>query len=85
MQIPLKFHSRAYRIQSTVLPVLQKINKINNKIPTSFFYIDLASLASVGKAVTEINRNLERIDYLINNAGILEIPELKKSEDGIEM
>ena len=73
------------RTESKVLPVMQKIKEINDEVSVSFFHIDLASLASVRKAATEVNCEVENIDYLINNAGIMGIPEFKKSEDGIEL
>jgi NAD(P)-dependent dehydrogenase (short-subunit alcohol dehydrogenase family) len=64
---------------------MQKIKEINDEVSVFFFHIDLASLASVRKAAAEVNRKVEKIDYLINNAGIMGIPEFKKSEDGIEL
>jgi short-subunit dehydrogenase len=73
------------RTESKVVPVMQKIKKINDAVSLSFFYIDLASLTSVRKAAAELNRKVEKIDYLINNAGIMGIPEFKKSEDRIEL
>jgi NAD(P)-dependent dehydrogenase (short-subunit alcohol dehydrogenase family) len=72
------------RTESKALPVVQKIKSINDEVSVSFFHIDLASLASVRKAAAEVNRKVEKIDYLIN-AGIMGIPEFKKSEDGIEL
>jgi NAD(P)-dependent dehydrogenase (short-subunit alcohol dehydrogenase family) len=73
------------RTESKALPVVHKIKSINEGVSVSFFHIDLASLASVRKAAAEVNRKVEKIDYLINNAGIMGIPEFKKSEDGIEL
>jgi NAD(P)-dependent dehydrogenase (short-subunit alcohol dehydrogenase family) len=45
--------------------------------------IELDSQASVRKAAAEINESVEKIDYLINNAGIMACP-YRKTEDGIE-
>ncbi|XP_015791662.1 retinol dehydrogenase 11-like [Tetranychus urticae] len=47
--------------------------------------LDLSSFASIKKAVEEINGQHEKIDVLINNAGIYGSDERKVSEDGNEM
>jgi NAD(P)-dependent dehydrogenase (short-subunit alcohol dehydrogenase family) len=46
--------------------------------------LDLASQASVRDAAAEIRRGHERIDLLVNNAGVMGIPE-RKTVDGYEM
>lgn len=46
--------------------------------------LDLASLASVADAVAAIAAKHERIDVLVNNAGVMAIPE-RKTADGFEM
>ena len=46
--------------------------------------IDLASQASVREAAEQILSAHERIDLLINNAGVMGIPE-RKTVDGFEM
>ncbi len=46
--------------------------------------LDLASQASVSDAAEEIRRGHERIDLLVNNAGVMGIPEYK-TVDGYEM
>jgi NAD(P)-dependent dehydrogenase (short-subunit alcohol dehydrogenase family) len=46
--------------------------------------LDLGSLASVKAAAEQILANHSRIDLLINNAGVMGIPE-KKTVDGFEM
>lgn len=45
---------------------------------------DLASLASVRRATDEANRRFDKIDLLINNAGVMACP-LGRTEDGFEM
>ena len=47
-------------------------------------YLDLASLDSVKKFATKMNEQEERIDILINNAGIMSCPHWKTS-DGLEV
>ena len=46
--------------------------------------LDLSSLASVRQFAKEINQEEDRIDYLINNAGIMFCPKWQ-TEDGFEM
>jgi NAD(P)-dependent dehydrogenase (short-subunit alcohol dehydrogenase family) len=46
--------------------------------------LDLASLASVREAATSILAHHPRIDVLVNNAGLMGIPE-RRTEDGFEM
>ena len=46
--------------------------------------LDLASLDSIRGAALEIRRRVERIDLLINNAGVMYTPRLKTT-DGFEM
>jgi NAD(P)-dependent dehydrogenase (short-subunit alcohol dehydrogenase family) len=46
--------------------------------------LDLASLASVRDAATAIAAGHDRVDVLVNNAGLMAIPE-RATEDGFEM
>ena len=46
--------------------------------------LDLASLHSISNAASEINDRFERIDLLINNAGVMYTPK-QKTADGFEM
>ena len=48
-------------------------------------HLDLASLKSVREFADDINRNEDRLDILINNAGIFGLQNLTKTEDGLEM
>ena len=48
------------------------------------YKLDLASLASVRDCATEIKNNEERLDVLINNAGVMMCP-FQKTKDGFEM
>ncbi len=47
-------------------------------------HLDLGSLASVHAAADEIRASVPRLDLLINNAGVMDIP-FARSEDGIEL
>ena len=46
--------------------------------------LDLASLASVREAAAEIRSAYPRLDLLINNAGVMEVP-YERTEDGFEL
>ena len=46
--------------------------------------LDLGSLASVGEAARRIREGHARVDVLVNNAGVMAIPE-RSTEDGFEM
>jgi NAD(P)-dependent dehydrogenase (short-subunit alcohol dehydrogenase family) len=46
--------------------------------------LDLASLASVREAAEEIRATCPRLDLLLNNAGVMEVP-YERTEDGFEL
>ena len=48
------------------------------------FRCDLASLKSVRECAEQLSNSLEKIDILINNAGVMTCP-LTRTEDGFEM
>jgi NAD(P)-dependent dehydrogenase (short-subunit alcohol dehydrogenase family) len=61
---------------------------INEKIPgkrASFEWLDLASLASVASFASRILASLPALDILINNAGVMALPQRETTEDGFEM
>ena len=47
--------------------------------------LDLASLASVRAAATQIAERADKIDALVNNAGVLHPPGRQETEDGFEL
>jgi NAD(P)-dependent dehydrogenase (short-subunit alcohol dehydrogenase family) len=47
--------------------------------------LDLASLSSVRDAAGEIRSTCPQIDLLINNAGVMQVPSYRRSEDGFEL
>jgi NAD(P)-dependent dehydrogenase (short-subunit alcohol dehydrogenase family) len=51
---------------------------------TAIVRLDLASLASVREAAEEIRSAYPRVDLLINNAGVMELP-YERTEDGFEL
>jgi NAD(P)-dependent dehydrogenase (short-subunit alcohol dehydrogenase family) len=46
--------------------------------------VDLASLASVRQAAGEIRSSYPRLDLLVNNAGVMDVP-YQRTEDGLEL
>ena len=46
--------------------------------------MDLASFKSIRKCAQNLLENEDKIDYLINNAGVMRCPQWK-TEDGLEM
>lgn len=62
---------------------LQGIQAKHAEAQLSLQQLDLASLASVRKAAAELAEKLEKIDILINNAGIMATP-YGNTKDGIE-
>jgi NAD(P)-dependent dehydrogenase (short-subunit alcohol dehydrogenase family) len=65
--------------------VIEQIKTLNPKIKVTFLQIDLADQTSIRKAALEINDSVEKIDYLINCAGVMAVPDFKTNKDGIEM
>ena len=47
-------------------------------------HVDLASLKSVRDFAEDINKNEPRLDILINNAGVMAVQTLTKTQDGFE-
>lgn len=56
----------------------------STKSETATVQLNLASLASVRAAAEELRGNYERIDILINNAGVMMTPQ-GRTEDGFEL
>lgn len=50
----------------------------------SYVRLDLASLASVREAAAELHATLDRVDLLVNNAGVMMTPA-STTEDGFEL
>lgn len=65
--------------------VLEWIRGIHPLANVSFEILDLASLASVQDFCERIAWEESRIDLLVNNAGVMAIPDRRVTEDGFEM
>ncbi len=72
------------RIALKIEPVIAEINKLNPNIKTTFIQADFSSLTAVREAAKFANERLEKLDLLINNAGIMAIKEYTLTADGIE-
>nr|WPS94688.1 NADH-cytochrome b5 reductase 1 [Naematelia aurantialba] len=60
------------------------LKTINPNVATRILEIDLASFTSVRKAAAEVNAYSEKIDVLINNAGVMALGAFTQTEDGHE-
>ena len=72
------------RSESKVEPVIDEIKRINPNIKLTYAGIDLSAIEHVRKGAAELNKSVDHIDILINNAGIMAVKEFTKSVDGIE-
>ncbi|MBD3345458.1 MAG: SDR family NAD(P)-dependent oxidoreductase [Chitinivibrionales bacterium] len=61
-----------------------KIRALSNDARLSVMKIDLASLSSVRKFADEFKTRFNRIDHLLNNAGVM-APPYSKTSDGFEL
>ena len=64
------------------------IKNIRRAAPSAkvrFEMLDLASLASVREFATKMVANGRPLDLLINNAGIMDLPTRRLTEDGFEL
>ena len=64
--------------------VLRLQNELGKNIDLSYFRIDLGDLASVRNAAEEILNNVNRIDALMCNGAIAQVPKQKLTVDGFE-
>lgn len=72
------------RSEAKIAPVLQQIKDIDSKIETQFVTLELGDRNSIRKAAAEVNSSNDKIDILINNAGIMAVEHYVKNADGIE-
>lgn len=73
------------RARTRVDPVIARIKELDPSITTTFVAIELDDFDSVRSAAATINSSVTKIDYLINNAGIMAVEEFKTNKDGIEL
>jgi NAD(P)-dependent dehydrogenase (short-subunit alcohol dehydrogenase family) len=62
---------------------IAEIQKLVPNAHVELLHLDLASQRSIKAAVAEVGNKFSQLDLLINNAGIMAMPEMK-TEDGFE-
>ncbi|KAF2457554.1 putative short-chain dehydrogenase [Lineolata rhizophorae] len=72
------------RSESKVKPVIDEIKQMDSSINAVFVPVDLTDNDSVRKAAADISGLVDKIHFLINNAGVMAIP-FSKNKHGIEM
>ncbi|NLR98816.1 SDR family oxidoreductase [Rhizobium sp. P38BS-XIX] len=75
----------ASRNESKGLQALANIRAATPDADIAFEPLDLSSLDSVARAATRVAASVPRVDLLINNAGVMAIPDRHETEDGFEM
>lgn len=74
----------AVRNQEKGKKAFQKINSQNRASNMEVMHLDLADLESVNKFADEFKARYNRLDLLVNNAGVM-IPPYSKTKDGFEL
>jgi NAD(P)-dependent dehydrogenase (short-subunit alcohol dehydrogenase family) len=64
---------------------IERIKRAEPSAKVRFEMLDLASLASVRAFATKMIARGEPLDLLINNAGVMDLPARRLTEDGFEM
>ncbi len=65
--------------------VTRELSSKHPEVCTRTLRLDLSSFESVKEAAAEVNNYTESINVLINNAGVMNVPERTLSVDGFEM
>lgn len=65
--------------------MISKIKALNPNIKVTFVPVSLDDFDSVRAAAATINNTIDKLDILINNAGIMNIKEYTTNKDGIEL
>ena len=74
----------AGRNKAKVAPVIQRVEAINKSIDVIFLQVDLSDNASVREAAEKLTNSVDKVDVLINNAGIAGKRTYEESKDGVE-
>ena len=74
----------AARDQEKARTAEEQIHARNEDASTEIVPLDLGSLASVASAAERILGRHDRVDILLNNAGVMAMPE-RRTDDGFEM
>lgn len=72
------------RSETKVNPVIKEIGEISPSTNAIFIPIELDDFDSVRKAAAVVNKSVDKLDILINNAGIMAVVEYQTNKEGIE-
>lgn len=72
------------RSANKVKPVIDRIQAVNSSIQTTLVTVELDDFDSVRASAEQVNARTDKIDVLINCAGIMAIPAFTTSKHGIE-
>ncbi len=73
------------RSQARVDPVVARIKEVDPAVKVTFVPVSLDDFDSVRKAAETINAAVDKVDILINNAGIMAIKDFTTNKAGIEI
>ena len=73
----------AARNEEKGMEAVAEIQKLLPNVHVELLHLDLASQRSIKAAAIEVGKKISQLDFLINNAGIMAMPELN-TEDGFE-
>ena len=74
----------ACRNQEKAAAALDSVKAVATGPPPEVIALDLADLSSVQQAAEQVEGSVERLDVLINNAGVMALPK-RTTADGFEM
>lgn len=75
----------ACRDAGRTLPVVEQLKKQTKNPNIEFMQLDLADISSIENFVQEFKKKYNKLHILINNAGVMMLPERKLTKDGFEM
>ncbi|KAL7928803.1 hypothetical protein V8C35DRAFT_317078 [Trichoderma chlorosporum] len=73
------------RTMKNIHSVMAEIHSVYPSTAVEPVLMDLSSQKSVRAAAADVNSRISKLDILINNAGVMAVPDRRLSEDGIEM
>ena len=65
--------------------MIDNIKAEHPSVTVTFVQLDLTDLSSVKSAAKEINLKIDKLDILINNAGVMAVKDYTKTKDGFEL
>lgn len=75
----------ACRSEERASKAVEEIKKDVKDANVTFMKLDLADLSSVKEFAEEFKGKYDKLDVLVNNAGVMMIPERRETADGFEM